>query len=265
MRTLALVFLVFCFIDVCAQDVTNAEDAYAEGLRLLDEREYPDALKLFEDIIQKYPSSPLALKSQFYVGYAALKVNNTDKAKNAFLGVVKSTNSEIKRGSKDVDEPYPSKHWSARYLADMSIDNSEWSEAELYITMFDKDFLYQVCCGNSRNDYEVEKASMYARVHEGQGKITEAVGDLLPLIFSPDNSKAVDRMSNFLEHNYTNDKIVAELEAALSSIDKQKILTFFGAKVDQSKTLKARGSVDEIRKSVRKNRLFVSFLGEPED
>lgn len=268
MRILGFVVLIFCCIDVCGQKLTDDQEAYNEGLRLLDEREYPDALRLFDNIVQKYPSSLSAAKAQFYVGYTAQKLNNLEKAKKAFLDVVNAGNAEIKRESKDADDPYPSKHWSARYLADMSIENQEWSEAERYIRMFDKDFPYQFCCDQSRYSYEIEKASMYARLHEGQGKIVDAINDFLPLALdsrAADYNRAVDRLSALLERNFSNEKVIAELEAALAGIDKKKMLTFFGAKVDLSKSFKSRASADDIRKSVRKNQLFTSFLGEPED
>lgn len=84
-----------------------AEDLFAEGERLLQERRYQDAARAFEEVERQHPYSQYAVRAQVLAGYAYFEGTLYDQAIAALDGFI-----ELHPGHRDV--PY------AHYLIGMS-------------------------------------------------------------------------------------------------------------------------------------------------
>lgn len=272
MKTLTLIFVVFGLCQAQAQKMKKDEVAFEAALKLFEEDKTYEGIDALNDFIKNYPLSKLRPWAHFDIGVAYYSVGELKSAADVFLEILDMGYNE--HGPNNLMEPYALyKHNSARYLADISLLVKEWDDAERYIIMFDKEFPYQHFCGNEWAAYDLMKATMLARLHEGQGRIDEAVRDLAPHIFPnglASNEEVVSLLKEILQRNYSEREILTELESSLNTIrvvTKRKtsktVFTLFGAEVDiTGGYFLSEEKYPEPMEVIKSSPLFVAFLGK---
>lgn len=274
---IAFAIAPFVVTTLQAQSSQDKEDqlAFDEAFARYDSGAYEQALLAFSDFMERFPKSPLRARAHFNVAYLYRELNYNAKAAAVFKEILNEGYNENDENS--LMEPYALyKHNSCRHLAEIYLEEKNFSQAEMYIEMFDKEYPYQHFCGNEWAAYDIYKATMYARLYEGKGQYERAVRHLVPYIFEnglAPNDYLLDELIQMLRAHYTLEEIQAELRRALATLsmhekkgEGQARLTLFGEKVNAqsnffTSTVDVK-SLDGYRVMVKENELFKTFLKE---
>jgi hypothetical protein len=170
-------------------------------------------------------------------------------------------------------EPYTLyKHHSCRKLAEIALTEKDYNAAEKYIRMFDKEYPYQHFCGDEWSAYDMYKAVMLCKAHEGKGEIKKAMQVLLPYIFSDalaSNREVIRELTRLLEANFTKEQNKQEFTRALSSLSLKEnrkevraTIELYGVKVEvEDYFFDPKSNANEyFQQKVKENELFQKFF-----
>ena len=274
---LALAIAQFVVTTVPAQSSNTTEDqlAFDEAFALYDSGTYEQAVLAFSEFIERFPKSPLRGRAHFNVAYLYRELHYNAKAAAVFKEILNEGYNENDENS--LMEPYTLyKHNSCRHLAEIYLEEKDFTQAETYMEMFDKVYPYQHFCGNEWAAYDLYKATMYARLYEGKGQYERAVRNLVPYIFEnglASNADLLDELVQILRAHYTTEEIQAELRRSLTTLsmhskkgEGQARLILFGEKVNIVSNFFTPdvdvSSLDGYKVIVNENELFKTFLKE---
>ena len=68
----------------------DAYNIYAEGEKLFDKKDYPEAIKIFRDVQEKYPTSEQSVNAAVNIGAAFMALEDYRKAAEEFQRVVEA-------------------------------------------------------------------------------------------------------------------------------------------------------------------------------
>jgi tetratricopeptide (TPR) repeat protein len=218
---------------------TKDELAFEYALSLYeDERLEACALALYEFMAQ-FPTSPLRGRAHYNLGLLQFQRHHWEAAAAAFKEILAADYNEL--DPNGLMEPYALyKHHSGRLLAEISLEQKDYTAAEEYIHLFEHVYPYQHFCGNELTAYDIYLAMMKARLYEGQQKVDKAIRTLVPFVFDnglASNTELLDLLINILYRHYRPDEIKSELQASLATITLQKgkragaSMVLFGEKV----------------------------------
>lgn len=243
-----IICVLLCALNGHCQTKIKSEDQllFDQAFELYEDEELDTALTLFHKFLVAYPKSSLYPRVDYNVGYIYKELGDLPKAKAVFLRILKSNYNESEKGGPGggiMADPHALyKHRSCEHLADMSLTEGDYEQAEKYIRMFDKKYPYKHFCGNELAAYEIYKANAYAKVYVGKGYIIKAIKVLLPHTFDnglASNTAVVNRLIRSLEQTYTAQQLRAELEKAKQSLrlkstkyGEKAIVELFGEKVE---------------------------------
>ncbi|SHH60134.1 hypothetical protein SAMN04488109_4566 [Chryseolinea serpens] len=258
-----------------AEDQTEDQLAFAKAFALYDSGAYEKAVLGFSDFMERFPRSPLRARAHFNVAYLYHELHYNAKAAAVFKEILNEGYNENDENS--LMEPYTLyKHNSCRHLAEIYLDEKDFTQAETYMEMFDKEYPYQHFCGNEWAAYDHFKATMYARLYEGKGQYARAVRNLVPYTFDnglASNAGLLHELVQILRAHYTTAEIQTELRRALTTLSMQAKkggvqarLTLFGEKVNVTPDYFIPdvdfNSLDGYKVVVNDNELFKTFLKE---
>ena len=256
-------------------DQTEDQLAFDKAFALYDSGTYAQAVLAFSDFMERFPRSPLRGRAHFNVAYLYHELHYNAKAAAVFKEILNEGYNENDENS--LMEPYTLyKHNSCRQLAEIYLEEKDFTQAEIYLEMFDKEYPYQHFCGNEWAAYDLYKATMYAQLYEGKGQYERAVRNLVPHIFDnglASNANLLQELVQILRAHYTTTEIRAELQRSLATLsmhakkgEVQARLTLFGEKVNVMPNFFTPdvdvNSVDGYQVVVRENELFKTFLKE---
>jgi tetratricopeptide (TPR) repeat protein len=276
---LALAIVQLTIANLSAQSLeadepqTEDELAFTKAFDLYDSGQYEKAVLAFSDFIERYPRSSLRGRAHFNVACGYHELHYNAKAAAVFKEILREGYNENDENS--LMEPYTLyKHHSCRHLTEIYLEEKDFSEAERYMEMFDKEYPYQHFCGNEWSAYDHFKATLYAQLYEGKGQHEKAVRYLLPYLFDDQlasNVYLVHELIRLLRAHYTPEEIQTELRRSLTTLsthkkkgEAQARLILFGEKVNVpliffTPDVKSN-SLDEYKVAVRENELFKTFL-----
>jgi len=275
MLFLALAIAQFTKLSAQSLEATEDQLAFDKAFALYDSGIYERAVLAFSDFTERFPKSPLRGRAHFNVAYLYRELDYNAKAAAVFKEILNEGYNENDENS--LMEPYTLyKHNSCRQLAEIYLEEKDFTQAEMYMEMFDKEYPYQHFCGNEWAAYDLYKATMYARLYEGKGQHERAVRNLVPHIFYnglASNANLLDELMQILRAHYTTEEIQAELRSSLTTLsihakkrDVQARLILFGEKVDIIPEYSAPdvdvSNLDGYKVVVKQNELFKTFLKE---
>ncbi|HEY5749559.1 MAG TPA: tetratricopeptide repeat protein [Chryseolinea sp.] len=278
---LALAIGQLTITKLSAQPVEDAEDqtedqlAFDKAFALYDSGIYEQAVLAFSDFVERFPKSSLRGRAHFNVAYLYHELHYNAKAAAVFKEILNEGYHENDENS--LMEPYALyKHNSCRHLAEIYLEEKDFTQAEMYMEMFDKEYPYQHFCGNEWAAYDLYKATMYARLYEGKGQHERAVRNLVPYIFDnglASNAHLLHELVLILRAHYTTEEVQAELQRSLTTLsmhakkgDVQARLILFGEKVNILPNYFVPdvdfNSLDGYKVVINENELFKTFLKE---
>jgi hypothetical protein len=262
-----------------AQKKIALEDsAFHKAMRLYEEDRKLESLLAFYEFISVFPDSEMKPRAHFNTGLISMELKRYKEARAAFAKILESGYNETE--SNSLMEPYALyKHNSARYMAEISLEEKNWQEAEKYIVMFDKEYPYQHFCGNEWAAYDIYKATMYARLYDGKGQIDKAISVLIPESIPgglASNDYLVIDLISLLNRRYTQTKIYGEFNQSLANLSVKSNskgewaeLVLFGEKLKvysgYFEDSKEKHDKEFYVKQVREYQLFEQYLGKSEN
>jgi hypothetical protein len=269
----AVFFLLSFFILTTAMAQSTAQPTDERSVKR-DSTLWEDekALDAMTAIMSGRPKTGRKAERHFNAGVQQFNRQAYNEAAITFKEILAMDYDEM--AANNIMEPFKLyKHRSAWFLAEISLRVKNWEEAERYIYIFDKKYPYRHFCGNELSAYRVMKATMDARLHEGQGKIDQSVRDLVPYIFDDvfaSNVTALSLLRQILRSNYSIDEVRTELVQGIGTMKvdtakMQAVLVVFDteASINGYFISKQHGNFgDEARMIVRANPLFIEFLEE---
>ena len=240
---------------------------------MYNDKHEDEALRAFGEFMSKYPNSPLLAQAHYNIGYLHFERRNYEAATKVFKQILDSDYNE--RDPNSLMEPYMLyKHNSCRLLAEMSLDQKNYTAAEEYIEMFEHKYPYQHFCGNELSANAIYTATMKARAYDGQGQNLKAIQELVPFVFDDalaSNEHLLQMLNTMLRQNYSIDQLREEFTRAVNSCAVKKTkrnieatLILFGKKVEMSfyydRDENAKRDVEFYKEEARKNSLFKKFL-----
>ncbi len=272
MKTLLfLTGILTCLIAQSQAQHTADDLAFQNAVSIYEDGRTDDALLAFYEFMTVYPTSPLRGRVHFNIGYIQYERHHFEAAISSFRELLQEDYNEL--DSNSLMEPYMLyKHQSCRMLAEISLQQKEFKEAEEYIRLFEDVYPYQHFCGNELSAYAIYAATMKARAYEGQGKIAKAIETLVPYTFSDglaSNQQLLELLINILFRNYTSEEIKLQLNQSLASIELKKkgrtaTLVLFGKSVNLNEFYFDSDSkhvaLVDYQNMVKENILFKTFL-----
>ena len=231
---------------------TEDQKLFDKAFELHQDEKLDSALMVFRQLRSKYPTSELIPRVHYNIGYILKEQGETEEAEIAFKEIIASSYREKDPGGHGLmgSQYALYKHFSCEQLADIYIQKQEFKEAEKYVRMFDRKYPYEHFCGNELTAYQIFKAQSYAKVYEGQGKLDEAINQLVPHIFYTglaDNDELIKDLIKLLDKRYSREEIKIELRKSISTLN-----------IKDSKKRGETGTVElfKFRLDVNENGLF---------
>ncbi len=202
---------------------TEEQKLFDTAVELYNDENIDSALVVFREFKAKYPKSELMPRVHYNIGYILKEQGQTDEAEKVFKDILESKyNDKDPGGHGLMGSQYALyKHYSSEHLADIYLNQKNYVEAEKYIILFDKKHPFKHFGGNEMAAYEIFKARSYAKIYDGQGKVNQAIRELVPHIFYnglADNSVLIDDLIKLLDKDYQIDDIKNELKKSISTL-----------------------------------------------
>jgi tetratricopeptide (TPR) repeat protein len=275
MKTLLLLAgMLTCAMVQAQPEPTKDEMAFEHAITLYEDDRKEEALLAFYEFMTVYPDSRLRPSAHFNIGVLQFQRQHYEAATHAFKEILNADYNELDANS--LMEPYMLyKHQSSRFLAEISLEQKDYKAVEEYIHLFEYVYPYQHFCGNELSAYAIYKATMKARLYEGQQKVGKAIQILVPYTFQyalASNEALLDLLINILYRHYPQEQVQQELNNALASIQIKNrkrntdvTMTLFGETVHLDDLLfdiedSDQQDLDHYQKMVKENILFVRFL-----
>lgn len=205
-------------------DLTNEEKIKRNFAIEIRENVLDKVIENYEELIKEYPKSNLIFRALNNKGFAELKLEDFDKAKETFLKILNSEADDKEKGgigSGLMGEPYANyKNRASKILADLELKNNNYQEAIKYLD-YTKKFPYRHFCGNEYAADEIYMAEMYSKCYIGLGQYEKAYDILLPNIVEnglANNSELVNTAYNALLKNYKKEDLKAQFENSFKNI-----------------------------------------------
>jgi tetratricopeptide (TPR) repeat protein len=259
--------------NVIAQGEPETEDQifFERAVERFEEQYYIGAAEDFEAFLTKFPKSPLLGRAHYNLALTHFRLRNYYTAKKLFHQILDQPYNE--QDENDIMEPYTLyKHHSCRKLAEIALQEKDYNAAEKYIRMFDKEYPYQHFCGNEWSAYDMYKAVMMAKAHQGKSEIKKAMQVLLPYIFSDalaSNQEVLRELSHLLEEAFTKEQNREEFARALASLqvkenkkETRATIELYGVKVEvEDYSFDTKTNTKEyFQQKLTEHELFKKFL-----
>ena len=269
--------------DLELDDIINSKDSTKQGLATdIKETILDKALEYYQELIDSFPKSKLLFRTLNNKGFIELALDDKVEAKKTFQKILDSKADDKEKGgigSGIMAEPYANyKNRAAKILADISIKDSNYSEAIKYLDLTKK-YPYRHFCGNEYAADEIYMSELYAKSYLGLNDKQKALKILLPNILEnglADNSDLVDLTYNTLLKDYQKGELKVKYEQAFESYQTERIkskkeeynkyyITFLDTKIELSswqfdflKPEEKQTEIDKIYKSSK----FYKLLSE---
>ena len=254
--------------------LTPDQAMFEKGITYYEEGHASSAASEFRKLMVEYPASPLVGRAHYNVGYISFQLKDYEMAKLVLNEILTKPYNE--RDSNDLMEPYTLyKHHTCRLLAEIALEEKDYTAAEKYIHLFDKVYPYQHF--NEWAAYDMYLAVMKARMYEGKNQSRKAMEELLPHVFNnvlASNQRVLDEIIELLEKNYTAEAIREEFTQSLASLTfkkskrrSQATIVLYGVTVpiedyfmDMEEDGRQLSESERYREVVKENVLFKRFL-----
>ncbi|MEO7990784.1 MAG: hypothetical protein ABI663_14645 [Chryseolinea sp.] len=283
MKTLQL--LLVCMVAVLysraqdnEDDLTPDQAQFERAMDVYEEGDLASAASEFRKFMVEYSESPLVARAHYNVAYISFFLKEFGTAKLIFREILAMPYNE--QDPNGLMEPYTLyKHHSCRMLAEMALEEQDYSAAEKYIHQFDKVYPYQHFCGNEWAAYDMYLTVMRARVYEGRNQIQKMLEVLLPYTFTnslASNNGVLDKLVEVLEKNYSKEVLRQEFARSFASLaikqnkkETHASVLIYGVKVevedsyfsmDEENRTKPASETERYQNIVKGNKLFKKFL-----
>ena len=218
-----MLLLIFAQTNGQEKEVTREQRLFDKAFALHEDEELDSALLLFKQFRTQYPTSDLAPRVHYNIGYILKEQGKISEAKNIFREILSSKYNEKDPGGHGLmgSQYALYKHSSCEQLAEIYLDEKNYSEAEKYVRLFDKKYPYEHFCGNELKAYQIFESRSYAKVYKGQGKTGDAIKQLVPHVFYDglaNNDEVIEDLIILLDKAYSIDEIKDELKKSISTL-----------------------------------------------
>lgn len=271
--------------DLQLDNIINSKDTIRVQQELamdIKETILDKALGYYQDLINGFPKSKLLFRTLNNKGFIELALDDKVEAKKTFLKIIDSKADDKEKGgigSGIMAEPYANyKNRAAKILADISIKDSNYTDAIKYLDLTQK-YPYRHFCGNEYAADEIYVSQLYATCYLGINDKQKALKILLPNILEnglADNSDLVDLVYKTLLKDYQKDELKVKYEQAFKGYQTEKVkseneeyhkyyITFLDTKIElsawQLDYLKPEEKQNEID-NIYRNSKFYKLLNE---
>lgn len=182
----------------------------------------------YEELLEKFPKSPMVFRTLNNKGYAELELCQTDKAKETYLNVLNSKANDKEKdgiGSGIMGEPYANyKNRACKILANLELKNKNYTEALHYLDQTKK-YPYNHFCGNEHAANDIYMANMYSTCYLALNNYEKAYDILLPNILNnglANNSYLITTAFDALSKKYAKEDLKVQFENAFKNVSQEK-------------------------------------------
>lgn len=194
-------------------------DYFQEANYFFDEKNYDEALKGYQFIVDNHPKNELYPKAFYNIGYIYYIQKKYDKALPFFESILRSDfNERESSGGGIMADPFANyRHRVCEMLSQIYYVQEDFEKALYYFSLSDTAYPYLHFCGNEYASNDVHTALRYADIYQQLNQPAKAIEKLLPAVFVTlaNNSKVLAELEKLLQNKK---EIRQELDAALDKM-----------------------------------------------